>query len=179
MRPPGLRGLTIATLILALLLAGLGLLGPNLIEYLGAQGVTWEGLCFKGLELIWDANHPWHPLYKVDLPQGGSLVYKLRDAGSLGPGPVSYVAQVDWQTPGGKSYSFDAGGVYTRHPDVEFRLRDDRQAVWAVVSYTGRPPEIDFVLDLVTGKLGSVSPAPEWATVDGGRRLKKHLISKE
>ena len=174
MRPPGLRGLTIATLILALLL----LLTPIVVEYLGAHKAAWEGLCFKGLELIWDANHPWHPLYKVDLPQGGSLVYRLRDAGSLGPGPVSFVAQVDWQTAEGKSYSFDAPSVYERRPDIEFRLRDDGQAVWAVVRDNGEPPHVIFVLDLVTGKLAS--PVPEWATVDGGRRLnKKHLSAKE
>ena len=169
MRPPGLRGFTIATLILALLVAGWAVLTPNPVGYLLVSLAKCYGM-------TWYATHPWQPLYEVDLPQGGSLVYKLREPGSFGPGPF-LAAQVDWQTPGGKSYSFDAGGVYTRRPDIEFRLRDDRQAVWAVVRDNGDPPRVSFVLDLVTGKL--VTPVPEWATVDGGRRLKKHLVSKE
>ena len=169
MRPPGLRGLTIATLILALLVAGWAVLISNPVGYLLVSLAKCYGM-------TWYATHPWQPLYEVDLPQGGSLLYKLRKPGSFGPGPF-LVAQVDWQTAEGKSYSFDAPDVYTRRPDIEFRLRDDGQAVWAMVRDNGGRPHVYFALDLVTGKL--VSRQAEWATVDGGRRLEKHPASKE
>ena len=132
----------------------------------------------KGCEMTQFATHPWQPVYKVDLPQGGSLAYKLREPLQWHDAPEYYLAQVNWRTAKGKIYSFDAGGVYTRRPDIEFYLRDDGQAVWTtVVLYTGRPPDVDFGLDLVARKL--VSPVPEWWTVGGGRWLKKHLVSKE
>ena len=171
MRPPGLRGLTIATLILALLL----FLTPNLMDYFGVSHIYWGGVA-----LIWDVAHPWQPLYKVNLPEGACLIYKLRQA-FIWFDAEYYLAQVAWQTPEGKSYSFDAGGVYTRRPDVEFRLRDDAQAVWVVVRDKGEPPHVHFTLDLVTGKATGKweLPRPEWATVDGGRRLNKHIVSKE
>ena len=172
MRPPGLRGLTIATLILALLVAGWAvLLPPDPGEYLYRQLLNCYGT-------LWLATHPWQPLYKVDLPQGGSLLYKLQEGDRWFDAPEFYSAQVDWQTPEGKSYFFDVPNVYERHPDIEFRLRDDGRAVWAVIRDKGDPPRVCFVLDLVTGKL--VTLVPEWATVDGGRRLnKKPLAAKE
>ena len=99
-------------------------------------------VCFAGLmALRWWISTP-YPLgpwivYDVTVPGKGTISYRSRDLVyrkiMFGPSDWFREVQVVWDTRRGERYSFYGYPVpHAEEPDIEFRLRDDGQAVWLI-----------------------------------------------
>lgn len=136
---------------------------------------TWTSAANR-LELIYE--------WQIELPQNGQLTYRAYSYPRMMFGPGDSKQTLTWTKRDGSSHEHLISVAGSRYRDLEFRLRNDHQAVWLV---TGKPRYIDATLNLETGRFdmnGLVmfwgepgyseserGKIPSWATLDNGKSL--------
>lgn len=128
-----------------------------------------------------DLKHKW----QVELPQNGHITYRAYSYPRMAFGPGGDSKQtLTWTKRDGSSHEYLISMAGSRYRDLEFRLRNDHQAVSLI---TGAPRYVAAALNLETGRFdmnGLVmfwaepgysdserGKIPEWATLTNGKLL--------
>lgn len=129
---------------------------------------------------LWWVAHdrPWAPVswnfYYVSLPTGGRVTYAFR-LSDTGGEEISWT----WVKPTGETLSHTWEEEEFIHEDVEFRLREDGRALWAVAYNTEGDPRVRSALDLGAGEGWADVPSrelPSGASAIGGKPLARWFL---